>query len=113
MKPIKIKNEEGETIEIKWDADGSISIRHSDIDKKNFGWLREYSKTSRQPKAAAFLKERGIDVSHPLVKELLPKAGASLVIRRKSYHIGADEVALICEAVKKHGGIVPNWSSRV
>ena len=29
MKPITIKNEDGETMDIKWDADGNIWVRHS------------------------------------------------------------------------------------
>ncbi len=41
MKPISVQNEDGETIEIKQDADGVIKIRHSDIDPKSFGVLRE------------------------------------------------------------------------
>src|SRR6266404_1882314 len=104
MKPIAIKNEDGEIIEIKWDKDGNIFIRHSDIDRKRFGQLREYSKVSKEPKFKEFLKANGIDADAPMIKDLTPKMGASLVIDDKSHIINTAEVSLILETVKLNGG---------
>lgn len=111
MKPIAIKNESGEVIEVKWDKDGNIFIRHSDIDKKQFGQLREYSKVIREPRTKEFLESHGINADHPIAKELLPKMGGYIVIDGESRIINAQELAVIFETVKLNGGIVPNWSS--
>ena len=111
MKPITIRNEYGETIDVKWDSDGSIFIRHSDIDKKNFGQLREYDKQARNPKIAKALKDAGVDIEDPVAKELLPKMGSYMAIGEKIYVVNARETALIIDTVRLNGGIVPNWSS--
>ena len=111
MKPIAIKNEDGEIIEIKWDADGKIFIRHSDIDKKRFGELREYTKVAREPKFKKILKDKGVD--SPMAAELMGRMGGYLVIDGESYIISAKEISMIFETVKLNGGIVPNWSSSV
>ena len=115
MKPLKIKNDDGDTIEIKYDADGGIKIRHSDIDPKLWGELHEYAKRVRQPGLQSFLEEKGIDLDNPEAKEVaekLGKLGGYTVLRGKTYSINSQEVAMIHEAIKQAGGIVPNWSSR-
>jgi hypothetical protein len=112
MEPIKIENEYGETIELKWDEDGNIQVCHSDIDKEHFGEFHEFAKRSRQPQIKASLKEKGIDASNPPAKELLEKMGGYLVIKGETFFINAKETAMIRETVKQHGGIVPNWSSQ-
>jgi YD repeat-containing protein len=112
MKPIKIKNEYNETIELKWDEDGNIQVRHSDIDKEHFGKFHEFAKRSRQPQIKESLKGKGIDANNPQAKELLEKMGGYLVIHGETFFINAEETAMILEAVKQHGGIVPNWSSQ-
>lgn len=111
MKPIKIQNEYGETIEIKFNADGVIKIRHSDIDPRSWGELLESSKRMRQPEVKAAMKSKGA-FETPEAKEILGRLGGYVIIRGKMQMINAEEVALIHEAVKQHGGIVPNWSSR-
>ena len=111
MKPIAIKNEYGETIEIKFNADGVIKIRHSDIDPKAWGELREYSKGMNHPQFKAVLEAKGIPVTPDTIK-LAGKMGGYIVLRGQSKIINANEVALIHEAVKKAGGIVPNWMNR-
>jgi hypothetical protein len=40
------------------------------------------------------------------------KLSGYIVIDGKSFGIGAEEVALIHEAIKKAGGIITNWSNR-
>lgn len=112
MKPLKIKNEYGEIIEIKHDADGAIKIRHSDIDPKRWGELHEYAKRMSQPKVKSYMAGKGIDLDKPGAKELLGKMGGYIVIRGESYIINADELSRIHEAVKQAGGVVPNWSSQ-
>jgi hypothetical protein len=112
MTPIKIRNECGETIEIKFDAEGIVKIRHSDIDPKFWGELHEYSKRMRQPGIQAQFAERGCDPNSPLMKEAARRLGGYIVIRGKSYIISAEELAKIQAAVKQAGGIVPNWSSQ-
>ena len=116
MKPISVKNEYGETIDIKWDADGNIKIRHSDIDPKRWGDLHELAKRMRQPgpRAAA---ERvgpavGVDFESPEAKEMLARMGGYMLIGRESYIVSAEELKLIYDAVREAGGVVPNWSSR-
>ena len=114
MKPLKIKNEYGETIEIKFDDDGAIKIRHSDIDATAWGKLQQYDKRMRQASVQEFLTKKGIDMSNPLmagmVKEMAGRAGGYIVLRGKTYQVDAKEIAMIHEAVKQAGGIVPNWS---
>jgi hypothetical protein len=112
MNPIKIQNEYGEFIEVKWDADGNIQIRHSDIDKNNFGQFHEFAKRSRQPGIEESLKAKGIDANNPEAKELLAKMGGYLVIKGQTYFVNAEETAMIIDAVKQAGGIVPNWSAQ-
>jgi hypothetical protein len=111
MKPIKIQNEHGETIEIKYDDDGVIKIRHSDIDPKTWAELHEYSKRIRQPEIKAAMEAKGV-LDTPEAKELAARFGGYVIVRGKSYIVNFEEVALIHEAVKQAGGIVPNWSSR-
>jgi hypothetical protein len=111
MQPIKVENEHGETIEIKWDADRNIHVRHSDIDKERFGQLHEYSKRVRVPGLRRTLKEKGIDTSDPNVQAMAGRLGGYILIDGEQFDINAKEVALIFEAVKQNGGIVPNWSA--
>lgn len=112
MKPLNIKNEYGETIQIKYDAEGTIKIRHSDIDPKSWGELHEFAKRMRQPGVQSFLAEKGIDSDNAQAKELAERMGGYMVIRGKSYLINAQEMAMILEAIRQSGGIVPNWSNR-
>jgi hypothetical protein len=111
LKTISIENEYGETIEIKQDADGTIKIRHSDINPKRFGIFHEYSKRLRQPEVAEFLKSKGLDPKNPAAAKLSELLGGYIVIDGQSYIINPTETALIHEVIKKQGGIVPNWSS--
>lgn len=60
----------------------------------------------------AKLAAKGIDPNYPEAKEMAKRMGGYMVIRGKSYIINAEELTLIHEAVKQHGGIVPNWSSQ-
>ena len=110
MKPIKIDNEYGETIEIKWDGEGNIKIRHSDVHPKLWGELHEYAKRMRIPEFKAAMEAHGI-LDTPEAKEMAAKFGGYMLLRGKSYIINAQEIALIHAAIKKAGGIVPNWSS--
>jgi hypothetical protein len=116
MKPITIKNEYGEIIEIKYDDDGVIKIRHSDIDPKSWGVLHEYNKRLRQTSLQDFLKKKGLDINDPMVsgmmKELAGRMGGYILLGKDTYQVNAEEVALIHAAVKQAGGIVPNWSSQ-
>lgn len=118
MKPIKIANEYGETIEIKYDAEGAIKIRHSDVDPKRWGELHEYSKRMRHPAIQQIFEERlakeGMDpnINAAQIAAALDQQGAYMVIQGKSYIINAKELAMIHEAIKQAGGIIPNWSNR-
>jgi len=116
MKPIAIQNEYGETIEIKFDADGGIKIRHSDIDPKSWGRLHEYSKRMRRPDFQAYSAEREKELKMSpadaqKAKGAVESMGGYMVIRGKTFMVNAAEVALIHAAVKQAGGILPNWSS--
>ena len=109
MKPIAIKSEDGDTIEIRWDADGNIEIRHSAIDRERFGQLHEYSKRLRHPRLRRHLAERGLDV--PEAKALIEKLGGYMMLGLEQIPVSARDIALILEAVKLNGGVVPNWSA--
>jgi YD repeat-containing protein len=111
VKPIKITNADGESIEIKYDSEGTIKIRHSDIDAKRWGELHEYAKRLRQPKAKSFVEAKGIDLNNPEAQELAQKLGGYVDVGGKVFIIGPEELAMIYAAIKKAGGIVPNWSS--
>jgi len=116
MKPISVKNEYGETIDIKWDADGNIKIRHSDIDPKRWGDLHELSKRIRQPGPGAvaekIAKAQGFEMESPELKELMAKFGGYMMIRGQSHPVSGDEFKLIYDAIRQAGGVIPNWSSR-
>ncbi len=116
MKPIKITNEFGETIEIEFNDDGVIKVRHSDIDPNTWGILHEYDKRMRQPSLKEFLTKKGVDMSNPLTARIAEAAGSMLggyiVVDGKQCGISCDEVALIHAAVKQAGGILPNWSNQ-
>ncbi len=116
MKPIKIKNEYGETIEIKYDAEGNIKIRHSDVDPKYWGQLHEYAKRMRQPKVRSVLASKaidlGVDLNSPEAKRVVEIMGGYMVLRGKSYIINAEELNMIYDAIRQAGGIIPNWSNR-
>jgi len=109
MKPITVKNEDGETIEIKYDSEGRIKIRHSDFASKYWGELREHSKLLRHPGFQKFSAAKGLDLNTTMAKELAEKMGGYVVIRGKSYIISVEEIALIHAAIEQAGGIVPNW----
>lgn len=116
MKPIAVKNSYGETIEVKWDADGNIQVRHSDVDKRRFGQFCELAKRLRQPSLREhlnkYLAAQGTTIDDPLVQQLLGQLGSLLVIDGRSFAISAEETALILQTVKQNGGILPNWSNR-
>jgi hypothetical protein len=114
MKPIKIQNDDGEDIEIKFNDDGIIEVRHSDIDPEVWGELMEYSKVVRIPGFKAFMAEKGLkDMESPDFKEVVEKMGGYLVMPNGQFMIiNRQEVNAIYEAVKQAGGIIPNWASR-
>ena len=113
MKPIAIKNADGEIIEIKWDLDGNIQIKHSDIGLKDFAPLHDRAKKMQQPDAVACLKAKGVAPSSEMVKEMATRMGGYITDGSgETFSISAEELALIYETVKINGGIVPNWSSR-
>src|SRR5689334_1245376 len=99
MKPIVIENEYGETIEIKWDSEGAIQIRHSDIDKRKFGKFHEFSKRMRQPQVETFLKAKGIDPDSPEAKQVAGMLGGYVVLCGNTYLVNPAETALILDAV--------------
>ena len=111
MKPIKIENENGETIEIKFDAEGVIQIRHADIDPEKWAILHEYAKRIKQPEIKAAMEARGA-FNTPEAKEFLVRMGGYVILRNDLQIVNAEEVALIHAAVKQAGGIVLNWSNR-
>jgi len=115
MKPLTIKNEDGETIEIKYDADGVIKIRHSDIHPKSWGELHEYSKRIKKTDFKALMEKKkpeGVDFDSGEAKQMLNAMGGYVLISGRSYIISAAEIKLIHEAVKQSGGVIPNWSNR-
>ena len=99
-------------MDIKWDADGNIWVRHSDIDKQRFGQLKEYAKEVRNLELQAKLEAMGVDTDEPTAKEMLGKMGAYLVIDGDLKILDPKEMTAIMEVVKLNGGILPNWSSR-
>jgi len=112
MNPITVKNEHGETIEVKWDDDGNLEIRHPDINKERFGKFHKFTSRINQPQVAKFVKGKGLNPDDPMVKEMLARMGGYLDIDGATYLINAEETQLIFDAVQKNGGIVPNWSGQ-
>lgn len=112
MKIITLKNSDGETIEVEYTPDGAIRIRHSDIDPKAFGEFHEFSKRLRQAGPRSLAQSKGVDPSSPEVKAMAERLGGYMVLRGETYTINAEETALILEAIKQDGGVVPNWSNR-
>ena len=104
VRPLMVENDYGERIEIKYNADGVIRIRHSDIDPKAWGTLHEIAKGIRHPVMNEFIE------ANPVSTEVAANTGGYLVIRGRTFAITAREISLIHEAVKEAGGIVPNWS---
>lgn len=112
VKTISLKTATGETIEVKYSADGKIKIRHSDINAESFGEFHEYAKRIRQQGPQTALQNKGIDASSPDAKEIAERLGGYMVLRGETFLISSEETAMILEAIKKSGGIVPNWSNR-
>lgn len=110
MRPIAVKNDLGEKIEIKWDADGNIQVRHSDIDRRHFGLFREFAKRIRQPSVKQGMEAKGLNPSFTESQAMLGRLGGHgyIVIGDKCFDLSVDEVRLILETVKLNGGIVPN-----
>lgn len=114
MNPIVIKNQQGETIEIKCDSDGVIYIKHSDINPKEWGELHEYTKRLRQSSTKEYFDKNApqVNLDSPEAKQIMGALGGYMVIDGKSYMINGEELGLIHAAVKQSGGIIPNWSNR-
>ena len=107
MKSLSIKNGFGETIEIKRDSDGKIKIRHSDIDPKLWGELRESTTRLSDPRFQSFLKKKGTDISgmDPKILAALEgvikaEIGHFILLGGKIYNISSDEITMITEAIK-------------
>ena len=105
MKIFTVENEYGETIEINYNADGVIKIRHSDINPRAWGTLHEFAKRIRHPGMQKFVD------ANPAAREVAARMGGYMVIQGKTFMISPQEMSLIHEAVRKGGGIVRNWSS--
>ena len=65
MKTISLKNEHGETIELRRGIGGGFQIRHSDI--TGLEWADYYTKAEDMsaPSKAEFFAKSGIDVNSP------------------------------------------------
>ena len=94
MKSITLKNEYGETIEVKRGLNGGIEIRHSDIDRENFGEYHEIGKTVRDPGVAALMNMLG-------EKQAAFAIGAYMILNGKSFIVNSQEAMMIRDAIKK------------
>ncbi len=95
MKSIKMKNEEGETFEIKREPDGSIKICHSDMDATAFGDFVDLEHVWE----LATMRIPGLQQYRPAVKKY--GFDAIMMLQGKSYILGADEISSIREAIPK------------
>ena len=80
MKPITVRNEDGETIEVRKTVAGAIEIRHSDISKEEWGEFQDIGLTIRGKEAIGKVKIAG-----------------------KSCILDSKELTLIREAVRQLG----------
>jgi len=103
MKRVKIKNDDGDTIEIKCDADGTVKIRHSDIDAKAWGELHEYAKSLKQPSVYFPLAEKGIIFNNPAARTIAERFGGYVMVRGNNYVLAVEEMIMIQAAMKRCG----------
>ena len=105
-KTITVKNEEGETIEVKRGKDHGVDIilvRHLGKDAQSFGEFNTIEMLAKDPKAWDFLAKKGFYTNSELGKDILGKMGASgfLVIDGSQLIIGPQDGELILKAIKQ------------
>ena len=106
VKTITLKNEYGETIEVRRGPDGKIQVRHSDVDPKEFGEFRDYAeRNSLIKKVVASYGGLATDDSELKQAEAILDGAfvAGVVIRGHSYNLNSDEARLIRDAIKQLG----------
>jgi hypothetical protein len=102
MKIITLKNEHGETIQVRHGIGGGIQVRHSDITGQE--WADYFSKGEdmTEPGKAAFFADAGIDVKSPEFQKIHAALGAGhMVFNEKDCILDREEVAMIEEAIKR------------
>jgi hypothetical protein len=95
VKSITLKNEFGETIEVRRGEDGGIQIRHSDIDRKRFCEFREITEPIADKVVAELFVKLGKNASKAI--------GSYALLDGNSNVINPDETAMIREAIKQLG----------
>lgn len=99
MKTITLKNEEGDTIEVKRGKGDMILVRHSDKDAEKFGEFNTVEMLAKGPKWEEFVAEEGMDISSELGKKAMEKMKylAFLVIDGEQILIGPTDGKLISD----------------
>ena len=106
MKVITLKNEDGETVEVKRGKihnSDVVLVRHSGKDADNFGEFNTVEMLTSGQKAWEFFAKRGIYTNSEAGKEALGKMGFAglLVINGEQLLVGPEDGKLICEAIKQ------------
>lgn len=107
MKVITLKNEYGETIELKRGTRGEIRMRHSDVDEKVWGRFVNYADYARElgvpgglagiVKAVA--EKVGVSDTDRDAMGALMASHAVMVLRRRSWILNGEEIAMIRKAI--------------
>lgn len=105
---ITLKNDCGETIEVRRSETGAVEVKHSDIGGADWLVFRETNVVKDDPRFLKILKSKGIDPGSTEYKLALEMGdsifgGAYLVQNGKTYNLNADEVGMIREAITQLG----------
>jgi len=103
MKTITLKNEEGETMEVRRGGRSGIQVRHSD--RTGEEWGDYYEHPEKHPELKSIAEKAGaagIDIKNESSIEVLfhlQKLGYRLILKDEDLILGADEVKMINEAI--------------
>ena len=102
MKPISLKNEHGEKIDVRRGIGGGIQIRHSSITGQD--WAEYFSEGEDMTEAgkAAFFADKGIELNSPLLQKIHDTLGGGrMVFNDRDCILDCDEVRMVVEAIRQ------------
>lgn len=103
MKTITLKNEHGETIEVRRGGSSGIEVRHSD--RSGEEWGAYYEHPDQHPELKSIAQKAvadGIDIRNPVAIEVLfhlHQLGYRLILKDEDLILSSEEVSMINGAI--------------
>jgi hypothetical protein len=102
MKTITLKNEHGETIELRAGEKGGFQVRHSDCTGLEWGDYFPNGKAMSTPESLKSFRQEGIDPKSPEFKMLYAMTGGGhLKLNGENLILSPEEIEMINEAIKQ------------